>query len=470
MKKIIIAMLLLFVFSLGAVCASDVNETLSSEDSQMLSDLPKTFMQLSSDINESQNTFEVKYDYTFANQSDDGPILIDKSDFTINGNNHVLDGNRQSGIFNITGNNVVISNLVFVNGNASKGGAIYSTGHIVLNNVTFIANNAIRGGAIACYNATLDCSDSRFIDNCVKERGPSIYCENSTLNLCNTFFTSIISNRYGQIFASSSTVSVEDSQFINISSDYAPALYFEHSESSIINSRFVNLTANRSAGAIAIKWSGNSYIKGCEFTNTKSFKNAGAVHVDYGKRAYNATIIDCVFSNASSMIGGAYIQLGGNLFLADSSFTDSKASCDGGAVYISYTTSEIHNCSFASNAAGFSSDYIAYGGAIYCDKSNLELANSSLINNIAYQGNAIYTCDSCYDITDCLFLNNTNAIYSDFDDDSCNLENNCYNNDSVITNQTFSYQSFIDTPALDLTLINNTINVVTLPSRFDLRD
>ena len=80
-----------------------------------------------------------------------------------------LDANgMQSRIFYITGSNITINNLVFINGNSNVGGAIYATGNITLNNVTFIANNASRGGAIAIYNGILNCAGSRFIDNCAE--------------------------------------------------------------------------------------------------------------------------------------------------------------------------------------------------------------------------------------------------------------------------------------------------------------
>ncbi len=543
MKKIIIAALLLFIFSLGAVCAGDVNETLSAEDMQTLSDSPKTFTELNNDINESESTFEVEYDYRFNNQSDEGPIKIEKSNFTINGNNHILDGNRQSGIFNITGNNVTINNFVFFNGNIFRGGAIYATGQITLNNVTFINNNASRGGAIysngqlilnnatfisnnadvggaiayygmalncsnsrfidnnasicggaiysfgmqlilnnatfisnnvavggaiAYYNGILNCSNSRFIDNSADERGSSIFLSNAILNVCNSFVTSNRSSKCGQIYASSSTVNINNSQFINISSVYSSALYFINSESSIINSSFVNLTAEKSAGVIAVRWTGNTYIKGCEFINTRSFKNAGAILVDYGMEDYNATLINCVFKNSSSMIGGAYIQLGGSLILNNSNFTNNKAHV-GGAVYISFTNSAIDNCIFESNKL---SDNISssWGGAIYCDMSNMTLTKSEFINNSAFLGNAVYSCDSWYNITNCLFANNTNAIFTDFDKNQSNLNSNEYNNDSIITNQSFYNPLSFAYPGLDLTLINNTINVTGLPSRFDLRD
>ena len=480
-KSMILLLLAIFIFSIATVNAGDMNDTtsegimqmepvtLKTTENEIITDNPNTFSQLDKDINASHDTFEMKYDYTFSNETDSGPVVIEKSNFTINGNNHVLDANMQSGIFNITGSNITINNLVFINGNSNKGGAIYVTGHITLNNVTFIGNNASCGGAILICDSILNCAGSRFIDN-YGERGSSIYLDNATLKVSNSSVTSHSTGKYGQIYATDSSVSIDDSDFINITSAYASALYFEYCESSITNSRFINLTAEKSAGAIAVRWTGNSCIKGCEFINTKSIKNAGAIMVDYGMEAYNATVTECAFINSSSMIGGAYIQLGGRLLFNNTDFIDNKASCDGGAVYLSYAQGEFDNCNFNSNIAGYHSDYPALGGAVYSDKSALIIGDSNFINNSAYLGNAVYAWDSYYIIFGSTFLNNTNAIFTVFDYESSNLENNIYNNDTVVTNESYSYPTYVDSQALELKLINNTINASTLLERFDLRD
>ena len=114
----------------------------------------------------------------------------------------------------------------------------------------------------------------------------------------------------------------------------------------ITNSKFINLTADISAGAISLKWTGNLFIQNCEFINTKSFKNVGAVIADYMIDDYNVTILDSLFYNTSSLIGGAYVQLGACLFMNNTSFINNKATHDGGAMYLSFTTSEINNCTF----------------------------------------------------------------------------------------------------------------------------
>jgi C1A family cysteine protease len=472
-------MLVLLIISISAVSAAEANGDAIgiTQDSQYAkNEISYTFVNLTDEIDASQDTFDMQHDYTFNNESDTGYVLIKKDNFTINGNNHVLDGSKQSGIFNITGNNVTINDLVFKNGKTYIGGIVHSTGVLTLNNVTFIMNNVTyisdhtqyHGGAVASYGGKLNCYNATFIDNHA-ESGSAIFTENGELNVKDTRITSSIPNKYGQIWASHSEVNLDNVDFVNISSTYSPALSLEYCNDAIIaNSRFINLTADISAGAISLKREGNLYIKNCQFINTKSFKNAGAIIVDYMKDNFNVTILDSLFYNASSLIGGAYIQLGCNLVMNNTDFINNKAAQDGGAVYLAFTGSEINNCTFDSNAVE-SREYPSCGGAIYSDCNDLEISNSKFINNSAYGGNAIYACDTNYAITGSTFKDNDNAIYTEFDMES-HLANNNYNNDTVFTNETFEYEKYINTTGLKFDLINNTIDVTSIPSKFDLRD
>ena len=471
--------LLLLIISMSAVSAAEANDdTIEiTQDSQyMENEITYTFTNLSDEIDASKDTLDIQHDYAFNNETDQGYIIINKDNFTINGNNHVLDAKKQSGIFNITGNNVIINDLVFMNGKTYMGGIVHSTGEVTLNNVTFIMNNVTyisdhtqyHGGAIANCGGKLNCYNATFIDNHA-ESGSAIFIENGELNVKDARITSSIPNKYGQVWARYSTVNMDNVEFINLSSIYSAALSVEYCENTTItNSGFVNLTANMSAGAISLKREGNLYIRNCEFINTKSFKNAGAVIVDYINENYNVTILDSLFYNASSLIGGAYIQLGCNLVMNNTSFISNKAGEDGGAAYIAFTNCEINNCTFDSNADE-SRDYPAYGGAIYSDYNNLTISNSRFTNNSASLGNAIYAYDTNYTITGSTFKDNENAIYTEFDKQS-NLANNTYNNDTVILNETYEYEQYVDTPGLTYIPINNTINVESIPSKFDLRD
>ena len=136
MKMIKILLVLIFLFiSISAVSAEG------------------NFTALQNDIDSSTGSIDIKQDYAYDNTSDyklNSGILINKSDITINGNGHTIDGSNQARIFNITANNIIISNIIFANGNINEGlgGALHSSGSVTLNNVTFKNSNANCGGAI----------------------------------------------------------------------------------------------------------------------------------------------------------------------------------------------------------------------------------------------------------------------------------------------------------------------------------
>ena len=98
-KTILFLMIAVFLFSIATVNATEVNDTsiasdhiLSIESTQentfeddgineILADNPKTFTQLDKDMDESGDTFEIMYDYTFNNESDCVEVIIEKSNF-----------------------------------------------------------------------------------------------------------------------------------------------------------------------------------------------------------------------------------------------------------------------------------------------------------------------------------------------------------------------------------------------------
>ncbi|MDO5815889.1 MAG: C1 family peptidase, partial [Methanobrevibacter sp.] len=483
--KILIVMLVL-IMAVGAACAEDPisDNVLSDDNSDSLEtqqdEVPSvvgsknTFTDFQISLNQTGDSLDVNGNYEFNNASDTkSGILIERNNFVINGNNHILDGNGQSRIFNITGANITICNLVLANGNAKSGGAIYVTGKVTLNNVTFISNNATKyGGAIYANSAKINCNNSKFIDN-ICDGGSSIFTDNKTdVNVYNTHMTSKITNKYSQIVSRKSNLNLDNLSFVNTIAKYCPAVYTMDSNSTIVNSRFENLTAKISAGAIAIKDTGNTYIGNCEFINTSSSKNAGAINADvYSMSISNVTISDTLFKDTSSSFGGAYIQLGGQLCLYNSTFTNSSATFNGGAVYISHVISEIFNCTFNLTGVEIFEGYPTEGGAIYSDASDLFVSDSRFINNTAYLGDAIYAHDSYYNISNTSFLNNENDIFTNYDYEMGHLDdsNSYSNNDSLSLNNTL-YATIIAGKGMELTLLNNTIDVTAIPTKFDLRD
>ncbi|MBR6024093.1 MAG: hypothetical protein IK044_03905 [Methanobrevibacter sp.] len=504
MKKISIFLALLVLFiSIGAVSAEG------------------NFTALQEEIDSSTDSIEITQNYAYDNGTDYkyiGGISINQSDFTINGNGYTIDGSNQARIFDITGSNITINNLNFINANRTgrTAGAIFASDSITLNNVTFTNNIAAYGGAIVTFGQTT-INNAVFANNQVTDSGGAIVTQGIT-TINNAIFTNNTATKYGGALIiqgitiinnatftnntatkyggalyvqyptaisnstftqniaklggsilSENEMHIDNTVFSNTTSEYATAIFTE-SNMTIENCKFINLTAVKTAGAIAFKSSENIYIKSCEFIDTISYKNGGAVYADInggrGNSNRNVTILDTLFENAYSEFGGAYVQLGGQLLMNNSYFLNNHNTYNGGAVFISDTNSKITNCTFDSNG-GISDEYSSYGGAMYCDNSTLVLSDCLFVNNTADSGNAIYAYDADYTISGSEFVNNTNAIYSVFDRKS-NLDNNTYNNDSISTNNTY-YNSMMNRTGMKLKIINN-INVTTIPTRFDLRD
>ena len=487
--KIMIVMLIL-IMSVGAVCAAEsISDDAMGDDSKEILETVQEDITTddSADIlKTAQNDIYTAGDDSFTNLTDEikskdvvdltHDFVIGKDNFVLNGNGRTIDGKNQSRIFNITANNVTLSNLILTGGNAEKGGAIYTTGLLTLNNVTFIDNYASKnGGAVALYDdVTLNCNNSKFIDNYAGEGGSAIVNAKGEVNLYNSYITSKVYSKGGQVMGSTGArFYLENITFANTTATYAPAIYLVGSKIRIIDSKFINLKANLTAGAMSIREGGELYIRNCEFINTTSSRNAGAIYADItgynpGNEG-NATIIDSKFKDVSSGFGGAYVQLGGQFWISNSEFTNSHAAFNGGAIYLSFTETEIKNCTFDSNGVDVIEGYPTYGGAIFSDMSTLNITDSRFFNNVAGDGNAIYAYDSSFNIKGSTFKNNTNAIFSVFTKKYTIDATTELNNDTVSTNNTF-YATIIVGEGLQLAPVNNNINVNVIPSKFDLRD
>ncbi|MEE0902322.1 MAG: hypothetical protein UIB31_07315, partial [Methanobrevibacter sp.] len=140
--KILIVMLIL-IMSVGAVCAAEsitddaigddskeilttVQEDITTDDSTEILKTTQNDIYTASDDSFTNLTDEIKtndvvdltHDYKFNNETDDSSgIVINKNNFVLNGNGRTIDGKNQSRIFNITGNNITLNDLILINGN-----------------------------------------------------------------------------------------------------------------------------------------------------------------------------------------------------------------------------------------------------------------------------------------------------------------------------------------------------------------
>ena len=167
------------------------------------------------------DTITLDNDYAF-NQTTDS-AFIDSIEIsrpvTIIGNNHTIDGKGQAGIFGVTGNNVSINNIIFVNGyDDFDAGAIYWDGaNGYVSGSVFSGNKADHvGGAIVWKGANGTVSDSIFIGNNASQDGGAIYwwAVNGTV-LRSTFITNHADNNGGAVYWTEENGTISDSIFIN---------------------------------------------------------------------------------------------------------------------------------------------------------------------------------------------------------------------------------------------------------------
>lgn len=474
----------MFIFSIGAVSSQDANQTadldigtdveLESENPDLVSASTGTFIDLNTSISQSSEKMDISQDYAYDSEKDKNlsSIEITNKNLSINGNNHIIDGNGLTRIFTIDSSNVVINNLIIKNANQS---AIFiQNSTLKTYNVTFENNIAKGGGAICGVSSIYNSSGDRFINNYAKV-GSSIYLEDiSELYLNDGTFKNDDYFDWSLIYLNSCTVDIQNTSFYNLTSNYCPAVYIGECEGRIKNSKFVNLHANKTAGAVALKKIYKEFsIEDCEFINATSEKNGGAIYSDVNGDGDlprgNLNIVNSRFEDCSSEFGGAVLHLGGLLNINNTNFTSNIADYDGGAVYTSNSYVSIYNSSFILNKAltnGFSN-----GGAIFNDKGSLELIGCTFKNNVASNASSIYSYESELTLNECYFNNpnvNSTSICMVFGR-GYSQNGTDLNNDVLSLNNTY-FDTNVKSSQKPYVIINNTINYDKLPERFDLRD
>ncbi len=417
---------------MGVVCAEDANQTVTdtlqlNDAQEVISDAPEgSYNDLSKNINESSDSITLESDYKYKDTDTIKHIEFTNRNFTIDGNNHVIDADGKTAIFNMTGGNLTLKNLVLKNTNATA--IELRNGILNTINVTFIntKSNDV-GGAIYAFNSTYYSTNDKFTDNSANDAGSAIFASSSRMHIKNATFTNKNPIRWSLIYGSDSLINVSDTTFANATSRYATAIY-NLGIAEITRSKFINLRANATGGAVAVKGDREDgfaqlVIINCEFTNVSAGRNGGAIFADIAadsdtRGKGEVLIVNTTFNKNTAEFGGAILQLGGALGLINSTFTNNTASENGGAVYTSRTNVMINDGTFTNNRAR---ETDGCGGALYLDHAETIIANSTFTDNSAGKGEAIYCYEMMYIINNATFKNN--KIYTRFDDDGSSITN-----------------------------------------------
>lgn len=342
-----LCILILFLFGIVCVSASDINETVMADDE------PQIIEQANDDIIEStqenvlgedvgtftdlqdliiasdkNSTITLDKDYAYDEGFSTRGIVVNKN-LTIDGNGHTLDGLSKSRIFLIMGKiinpyTVTLKNIKFKNGHTNLyGGAIFNFGNAVVDNCEFSNNYAkYCGGAIGSIGL-LEYKNSKFDANVADGDGGAIF----TLSIRGTLH-----------YLLTETMDLDIHDFMNyVRNNFT----LQYATEKVSNCVFTNNVAKGTGGG-AIYAFGNIDIKSSKFTSNSGGLKGGAV-----------------FGNK-------------DLFISDSKFTGNKASMYGGAVYfkchdqmsgIRYYSNSITGCDFTKNTA-------SRGGAIYAFRTS----------------------------------------------------------------------------------------------------
>ena len=215
---------------------------------------------------------------------------------TINGNGHNISGIDKARIFQVTGSNVHLHNIVFMNGYA----------------VNKIVNSQFRGGAIYSTGANLNITDCIFHDNYAGQYGGAIdQWSNSVYISGCTFYNNTAGTSYGAVVADSSAYAyIYYSKFIENQAASYGALYLGNG---IANYNvFVNNSPTKSVyrnnGNLEYNWWGvnyptlSSFIQGTvpqtyvimNFTNLAPITSSGGV-------VTLLTTLDTIYNTSSTL-------------------------------------------------------------------------------------------------------------------------------------------------------------------------
>lgn len=457
-KGLIFICLIICLFSIASVCASDVNETVvasggqsydlitvddnneivtlnnqnkdnvsvdenvenvATTDENELSANPGTFTDLANEIKNSNGALYLNRSYIYTSSEDSSyvnGISINKK-ITIYGNGFTINGNYKSSAFLMTYDNIIISNILFINCKAHN-----SDGY----------GNAL-GGAIFCKNAKNTIFNCTFI-NCSSTYGGAIcsYGSNTLINNCN--FEDCFGEMGGAICISADECIISDTNFKNCkfswyltTPDYyssslkGGAIYLSGSKENINNCTFEHCYISDSkcesrGGAIYWEDKGYGQLYSCNFTdcfvsiNSQKAICGGAIYWEIS----NGKMHDCYFNKCYALNNYSYsYAYGGAVFYTKSyasvdntNFKNCFSSGEGGAISSGSIYLNVSSCIFEGNSA-------KKGGAIQhyvSTTSNSNINKCIFINNNADSAAAIFADSTDLTVKYSIFLNNGNIL------------------------------------------------------------
>lgn len=353
---------------------------------------------------------------------------------------------RDSGGGLLSTGSPIVSNCIFTQNSASRGGAVYVSGNdgssIKFLDCTFDSNHARFGGAVM-----LIALNGGIVDNCTFENnscdvsGGAIYNGLSIDTIINSTFTQNAAS-FGAIYHGDSRTSYDNLDFDsnNAQGNLGAACVLSGGEATFSNSTFTSGIAER-GGAMYV-FAGEGVFNNCEFSSNSANSLGGVFTIQETDDPSSLTFNDCLFTENSGDRGGVVFSFGGITEFNNSDFTLNTSNgggvgfVQGGNVNFNGSllernnggnfggagltgfgaSSSFTNCDFNENQSS------RFGGAWWTqnDMTTNEFINCSFIENSieggdASLGNALAFGQASSGIVDsCYFEGNNNGFNPDF--------------------------------------------------------
>ena len=340
-------------------------------------------------------------------------------------------GGNGGAVFIRTRRHFDVTNSIFQNNSAYRGGAIdlYKNHHVIILSVincTFNENSAVlkriysnpspRGGAVQIRGG-IRCVGSNFTNNSAMYYGGVAYMYDDS----NSFYTEqcIFTNNsardgsggvlYGagretatlivdSIFTHNSAPLCGVADMLSITDSY-------HNNLTVISSIFVHNSATDNTsdvgglGGVGCVKSGSITVTCSTFTDNRAAHNAGVFYANES----TLTISQSLFSrNFVVNNGGVMYTNQSSHSISDTVFNSNSAENSGGTLFIGTNgQGTVHNCQFRQNSAG-------EGGTLFIDSSALTVTQTNFLSNAASTASGVASsCNSQVTIDGSAYLQTT---------------------------------------------------------------
>lgn len=411
-----VSILLLAILAIGAVSAADENVTenaIAVDDNTLMDLNTENTLEISDGENLSTthtvsgNTFaDIQNVINMANEGDTiylsdlysgngNRIKINKA-LTIEGNGAILDAHAKSGILEITGNNVIVNNITFINGYSASAGAIdWWTGtydgpkdsYGLVTNSRFINCRAdYYAGAVYFFDNELTMKNCYFEANFAK-KGGAVYVAGERCSIIEcAFYDNFDTDLEQSDIYRDSTVTVTDCIYSNDkdSLNYIPTTYKESEGNTAVSRNYTVPTYKLSGNVV----SGKTFA---DIQNAINNAKGGDVIELTGTYTGNGDTIKVKKAVTIVGVGEAILDAKGLNTIFE--ITESGVSIFNLKLTKGYSSQEV-----------LSKDVLA--GAINCYSNNLYVEDTIFENNNGIYVGGIYSKGSNSILNNCTFTNN----------------------------------------------------------------